>query len=174
MKVLQLRAWIWCSLLLLGLVGIAGASSIDQPVVVIPITGTVDDGMAHLVERSVDEANRTNARAILLSVNSPGGLVSSAFRIRDALFSAQEPVDAYVAQRAYSAAALITLAANRIIMAPGASIGAAEPVEAGGTVPPSERHLGAARRVRIDRRTHASQSANRWGDGRQERQPSAI
>jgi membrane-bound serine protease (ClpP class) len=132
-------------LLLCGLAGIAGASSIDRPVVVIPITGTVDDGMAHLVERSVDEANRTNARAIVLTVNSPGGLVSSAFRIRDALFSAQEPVDAYVAQRAYSAAALITLSANRIIMAPGASIGAAEPVEAGGTVPPSDKIISALR-----------------------------
>jgi membrane-bound serine protease (ClpP class) len=145
MKVLRLRAWVSCSLLLCGLVGIAGASSIDRPVVVIPITGTVDDGMAHLVERSVDEANRTNARAILLTVNSPGGLVSSAFRIRDALFSAQEPVDAYVAQRAYSAAALITLSANRIIMAPGASIGAAEPVEAGGAVPPSDKIISALR-----------------------------
>ena len=101
--------------------------------------------MAHLVERSVDEANRSNARAILLTVNSPGGLVSSAFRIRDALFSAQEPVDAYVSQRAYSAAALITLSANRIIMAPGASIGAAEPVEAGGTVPPSDKIISALR-----------------------------
>ena len=110
MKVLRLRAGLSCALLLGGLAGVAGASSIDRPVVVVPITGTVDDGMAHLVERSVDEANRSNARAILLTVNSPGGLVSSAFRIRDALFSAQEPVDAYVAQRAYSAAALITLA----------------------------------------------------------------
>jgi membrane-bound serine protease (ClpP class) len=145
MKVLRLRAWLSCALLLGGLAGAAGASSIDRPIVVVPITGTVDDGMAHLVERSVDEANRSNARAILLTVNSPGGLVSSAFRIRDALFSAQEPVDAYVTQRAYSAAALITLSANRIIMAPGASIGAAEPVEAGGTVPPSDKIISALR-----------------------------
>jgi len=145
MKVLRLRAWLSCALLLGGLAGVAGASSIDRPVVVVPINGTVDDGMAHLVERSVDEANRTNARAILLTVNSPGGLVSSASRIRDALFSAQEPVDAYVSQRAYSAAALITLSANRIIMAPGASIGAAEPVEAGGTVPPSDKIISALR-----------------------------
>jgi membrane-bound serine protease (ClpP class) len=145
MKVLRLRAWLSCALLLGGLAGVAGASSIDRPVVVVPITGTVDDGMAHLVERSVDEANRSNARAILLEVNSPGGLVSSAFRIRDALFSAQEPVDAYVSQRAYSAAALITLSASHIIMAPGASIGAAEPVEAGGTVPPSDKIISALR-----------------------------
>lgn len=117
----------------------------ERPIVVIPIEGTVDDGMAHLVERSVNEANQSNARAIVLSVNSPGGLVNSAFRIRDALFSAQEPVDAYVGERAYSAAALISLSANRIIMAPGASIGAAEPVEAGGTVAPSDKVISALR-----------------------------
>jgi membrane-bound serine protease (ClpP class) len=167
MKVLRLRAWLSCALLLGGLVGIAGASSIDRPVVVVPITGTVDDGMAHLVERSVDEANRSNARAILLTVNSPGGLVSSAFRIRDALFSAQEPVDAYVTQRAYSAAALITLSANRIIMAPGASIGAAEPVEAGGTIPPSDKIVSALRgefESTAERTHHSSQIAGAMVD----------
>ena len=97
-------------------------------VVVIPIQGTVDDGMAHLVERSVQQANDDRAAAIVLDVNSPGGLVDSAFRIRDALFSAREPVIAYVDGRAYSAAALISLAANRILMKPGSSIGAAEPI----------------------------------------------
>jgi membrane-bound serine protease (ClpP class) len=167
MKVLRLRAWLSCALLLGGLAGVAGASSIDRPVVVVPITGTVDDGMAHLVERSVDEANRSNARAILLTVNSPGGLVSSAFRIRDALFSAQEPVDAYVSQRAYSAAALITLSASRIIMAPGASIGAAEPVEAGGTVPPSDKIVSALRgefESTAERTHHSSQIAGAMVD----------
>jgi membrane-bound serine protease (ClpP class) len=85
--------------------------------------------MAHLVQRSVEEANSDGARAIVLDVNSPGGLVDAAFEIRDALFSAREPVVAYV-QRAYSAAALISLSADRIVMAPGASIGAAEPIPA--------------------------------------------
>jgi membrane-bound serine protease (ClpP class) len=167
MKVLRLRAWLSCALLLGGLAAVAGASSIDRPVVVVPITGTVDDGMAHLVERSVDEANRSNARAILLTVNSPGGLVSSAFRIRDALFSAQEPVDAYVSQRAYSAAALITLSASRIIMAPGASIGAAEPVEAGGTVPQSDKIVSALRgefESTAERTHHSSQIAGAMVD----------
>lgn len=130
MRRFRLRPWLWCGLLIAGLTGIAGAPSFGRPVVIVPIDGTVDDGMAHLVERSVDEANREHAQAIVLDVNSPGGLVEAAFRIRDALFSAQEPVDAYVGERAYSAAALITLTASRIVMAPGASIGAAEPIPA--------------------------------------------
>lgn len=124
-----------------GLFGLAApaVSAAASPVVVIPIEGTVDDGMAHLVERSVELANREKAAAVVLDVNSPGGLVEAAFRIRDALFSAQEPVIAYVGRRAYSAAALITLSANRIVMAPGASIGAAEPI------PYSEKMVSALR-----------------------------
>ncbi|HET6274980.1 MAG TPA: NfeD family protein [Candidatus Cybelea sp.] len=145
MKKFRPQPWIWCGLLLCGATGGAAGQSFARPVVLIPITGTVDAGMAHLVERSVAEANREHAAAIVLDVNSPGGLLESAFRIRDALFSAQEPVDAYVSERAYSAAALITLTAQRIVMAPGASIGAAEPVEAGGAVPPSDKIVSAVR-----------------------------
>ncbi|MEO6834509.1 MAG: NfeD family protein [Candidatus Tumulicola sp.] len=131
MKVLHARRWISLGLLLCGVAGFGAASAaslIDRPVVVVPIDGTVDEGMAHLVERSVELANGEKAAAIVLDINSPGGLVDPAFRIRDALFSAQEPVIAYVGRRAYSAAALIALSANRIVMAPGASIGAAEPI----------------------------------------------
>lgn len=133
MKGFRLRAWASLSLLLMGAVGLAAAPAaalFDRPVVVVPITGTVDEGMAHLVERSVDRANAAHASAVVLDVNSPGGLVDSAFAIRDAVFSAREPVVAYVDGRAYSAAALIALSANRIVMKPGSAIGAAEPIPA--------------------------------------------
>ncbi|HET9028970.1 MAG TPA: NfeD family protein [Candidatus Aquilonibacter sp.] len=99
----------------------------DAPVVVVPIQGTVDDGMAHLVERAVATANDQHARAVVLDVNSTGGLLDDAFRIKDALYNAKEPVIAYVSKRAYSSAALISMASGTIIMAPGASIGAAQP-----------------------------------------------
>ncbi len=130
MKAVGLRAWLSASLLCCGVTSLAAGAQTGRPIVVVPIDGTVDDGMAHLVQRSVAEANQDGARAIVLDVNSPGGLVEAAFAIRDAIFSAQEPVVAYVGARAYSAAALITLSAGRIVMAPGASIGAAEPIPA--------------------------------------------
>ena len=104
----------------------AGARSLG-PVVVIPITGTIDEGMAHLVTRAVAEAKDENARAIVLDVNTFGGLVSAATEIRDALLSSPVPVDAYVT-RAWSAGALVSLSAAHIVMAPGASIGAAQPI----------------------------------------------
>lgn len=128
---MKLRAWIALGFVFCGLLGFAAASAQPSaPVVVIPIQGTIDDGMAHLVQRSVEQANTDGASAIVLDVNSPGGLVEAAFSIRDAIFSAHVPVVAYVGERAYSAAALITLSANKIVMAPGSSIGAAEPIPA--------------------------------------------
>ena len=96
-------------------------------VVVIPITGTIDEGMAHLVARAVADAKDQHARAIVLDVNTFGGLVSAATEIRDALLGSEVPVDAYVA-RAWSAGALVTLSASRIAIAPGGSIGAAQPI----------------------------------------------
>src|SRR5665213_4602936 len=112
MRVLRLRAALWLAVFAAGLAGMAGAAATPAApsgqIVVIPIHGTVDGGMAHFVARAVAQANASGAKAIVLDVNSGGGLVASAFDIRDALFSAKMPVTAYVSQRAYSAAALIT------------------------------------------------------------------
>ncbi len=126
---------------LLGIAGFARAASTggSGPIVVVPISGTVDEGMAHLVERAVREADAEHAAALVLDVNTPGGLVSAAFEIRDAMFAAKVPTIAYISQRAYSAGALISLSAHTIVMAPGASIGAAEPI------PNDPKHVSALR-----------------------------
>jgi membrane-bound serine protease (ClpP class) len=134
MKLTRLRAWVSLGLMLCGAAGIgvagvaAAAAPAAGPVVVVPIKGTVDEGMAHLVQRAVDEANGENAAAIVLDINSGGGLVDAGESIRDAIYTARMPVIAYVNPNAFSAAALIALSANRIVMAPGSSIGAAEPL----------------------------------------------
>jgi membrane-bound serine protease (ClpP class) len=111
-----------------GFVGFArGAVSPSAPVVVVPISGMVDDGMAHLVERAIAQANDEHAAAVILDVDSDGGLVEAAQDIRGAIFAAHEPVYAFVERRAFSAASLITLSTSRIYMAPGSAIGSAEP-----------------------------------------------
>ncbi|HTA39442.1 MAG TPA: ATP-dependent Clp protease proteolytic subunit, partial [Candidatus Acidoferrales bacterium] len=144
MRALRIRAWVSLGLLLCGVAGVAAAAAepaASGQVVVVPIQGTVDTGMAHLVERAVSQANAENASAIVLDINSPGGLVDAGESIRDALYTAKMPVIAYVDPNAFSAAALIALSANRIVMAPGSSIGAAEPL------PPNNdtKHISAFR-----------------------------
>jgi membrane-bound serine protease (ClpP class) len=132
-----IRRWVFGTLLAWGLLaGLVPAFARTSPagsappasVEVVPIAGTIDEGMAHMVERAVREATIGHARAIVLDVNSFGGLVSAGTEMRDALIGSPIPVYAYVSQRAWSASALVTLAAAKIAMAPGSSIGAAEPI----------------------------------------------
>jgi membrane-bound serine protease (ClpP class) len=100
-------------------------------VYVAPIEGIIDLGLAPFVERVLDQAAAEGAAAVVLEVNTFGGRVDAAVQIRDALLGAQVPTIAYVNRRAISAGALISLAAEHLVMAPGATIGAATPVMAG-------------------------------------------
>lgn len=113
------------------IVAVAGAvfgqSTPGRTVYLIDISGTIDEGLAVYVRRAVEAAERDGAAAILLEINTFGGRVDSATDIRDALLRTSVPVIAYIPDRAWSAGALIALAADHIAMAPGASIGAAEP-----------------------------------------------
>ncbi len=105
----------------------SGYSQVKQRVHVIEISGEVDLGMASYVEHSAIEAEKDNA-IILLHVNTFGGRVDAATRIRDAIFNAKVPLTiAFVDKRAISAGSLITLSAKKIAMASGASMGATTP-----------------------------------------------
>lgn len=96
-------------------------------VVVIPIEGTIDLGLAPFVKRAI--AEHPDALALVLEINTFGGRVDAAVQIRDALLEAPMPVVAYVNHRAISAGALIAYAANTIVFAPGGTMGAATPIE---------------------------------------------
>jgi membrane-bound serine protease (ClpP class) len=95
---------------------------------VIDVDDTIDAGMAHRVERAVTQAQQNGASAIVVVLATNGGVVDDANDIRDALASSGLPTIAYVKERAWSAGALIALACDKIYMAPGSSIGAAEPI----------------------------------------------
>ena len=109
-------------------------SSAEKPpavVYVAPIEGIIDLGLAPFVQRVLKEAANANASAVILEINTFGGRVDAAVLIRDALLNAQVQTVAFVNKRAISAGALISLAAHKIVMADGATIGAATPVQMG-------------------------------------------
>ncbi len=95
-------------------------------VVVVPIEGTIDLGLVPFVQRAI--AEHPDARAILLDIDTHGGRVDAAVQIRDVLLETDVPVVAFINRRAISAGALIGLAADSIVFAPGATMGAATPV----------------------------------------------
>lgn len=93
-----------------------------------PITPVVAD---HLVD-AVEKAERDSHAALLVELDTPGGLDASMRTIIKAFLGARVPVIVFVAPsgaRAASAGALITLSAHVAAMAPGTTIGAATPVD---------------------------------------------
>jgi membrane-bound serine protease (ClpP class) len=150
-----LKTFLCSTLLLLAFVllgaGVPALAQGERPLVyVAPIEGIIDLGLAPFVQRVLDEAEAAKARAVVLEVNTFGGRVDAAVQIRDALLGARVPTIAYVNRRAISAGALISLAAEHLVMAPGATLGAATPVMAGqpggGTQAVSEKTVSYVRK----------------------------
>ena len=103
----------------------------------IVISGEIDGSQAALVQRSITQAEENNDKAVMVIINTQGGRVASALKIRDTLQRTSLPTIAYVTSRAWSAGALIAFSCRHIIMAPGSSIGAAEPI------PNTEKNIAA-------------------------------
>ena len=110
----------------------------QQVVYRVPVEGTIELGLAPFVARAIAEATEAGAVAVVLDINTPGGRVDAAQRIVRAVTSAQIPVYAYVNTHAWSAGAMIALAADSIFMSPRSSIGAATPVDGTGTKAPEK------------------------------------
>jgi membrane-bound serine protease (ClpP class) len=104
----------------------------QKPLVfVVPVEGVIDLGLAPFIQRVLEEAAGESASAVILEINTFGGRVDAAVLIRDALLNSKVPTVAFINKRAISAGALISLAADTIVMADGATIGAATPVQMG-------------------------------------------
>lgn len=93
----------------------------------IRIDGVIELGLSSFVERAFDEAEKKGAKSMILEINTLGGRVDAALRIKDRIFSSPLLTVAFVNKRAISAGALIALSCKKIFVSPGASIGAVEP-----------------------------------------------
>ncbi len=104
----------------------------DSPQVVsVEIEGMITAGTAAHVERVVDMAERENAEAVLILINTPGGLVDATLDIITSISSSEIPVITYVSPQgatAASAGAFILLGGHVAAMTPGTTVGAAMPV----------------------------------------------
>lgn len=99
-----------------------------QSVYIVTIDGEITPASAAFLQDSITAANRDGAAGIIIEISTLGGRVDSAITMRDTIFSSDIPVAVYVRDRAISAGALISIAADTLIMAPGSHIGAAEPI----------------------------------------------
>jgi membrane-bound serine protease (ClpP class) len=114
----------------------APAATSEHPwVELITIDGSINPATASYIDDALASADKGGAAALIIELDTPGGLLTSAETIVKHLLSAPVPVIVYVAPSgagAASAGTFIAEAANIAAMAPGTTIGAAHPVEEGG------------------------------------------
>jgi membrane-bound serine protease (ClpP class) len=97
--------------------------------------GDVNPVMERYIDRGIDNAEDHQATAVVIRIDTPGGLSTSMEDIVQRILAADVPVIVYVwppGGRAASAGTFITMAAHVAAMAPSTRIGAAHPVGAGG------------------------------------------
>jgi membrane-bound serine protease (ClpP class) len=99
------------------------------------VEGVINPTTALYLQRGLEKAHAQEAQAVLLKLDTPGGLESSMREMVQGILSSRIPVIVYVTPsggRAASAGMFIVMAANVAAMAPGTNIGAAHPVSLGG------------------------------------------
>lgn len=103
-----------------------------------PINGDIMPAQQRLVSKCLTEAREQNADLVVIRMNTYGGLVNVADSIRTMILNYPTPIWVYIDNQAASAGALIALAADRIYMHPGGSIGAASVVDQNGQPMPDK------------------------------------
>jgi len=121
-------------LMLLGLLA-AGASAQQSEVYIIKVADAISPGTTEFIKSGIKTAEERGVAAVIIELDTPGGLAESMRLIVQRILSSRVPVVVFVSPsgaRAASAGVMITMAADVAAMAPGTNIGAAHPVGAGG------------------------------------------
>lgn len=126
------------SLALLGFVQVSYATVPDSNsgiVTLIQVNGAISPTTTNYIRRGIKEAHESGSLALLIEMDTPGGLLESTKNIVQAILDSEDlPVIVYVAPQGASAASagtFITMAAHIAAMAPATNIGAASPVQMG-------------------------------------------
>jgi membrane-bound serine protease (ClpP class) len=101
---------------------------------VLQAKGVINPVVADYIERGIEQAEETNAIAVIIQMDTPGGLDISMRDIVQDIVNSRVPVVVFVSPsggRAASAGVFITVAAHVAVMAPNTAIGAAHPVNLG-------------------------------------------
>jgi membrane-bound serine protease (ClpP class) len=121
-----------CLLLAIGLVA---SPAFASHVNVITISGSINPASSDYIQHAIEQSESEDAAALLIELDTPGGLLASTKDIIQAILNSRVPVVVFVSPRgawAASAGTFITLAGHVAAMAPGTSIGAASPVSVSG------------------------------------------
>jgi membrane-bound serine protease (ClpP class) len=137
-----LRMLLAMGALLLAALGAGSPGAAEGPAkhaVVLDVDGIIGPAMADYIVREIKTVAPSDTGLVVLRINTPGGLDTSMRQIISAILASPVPVVTYVAPsgaRAASAGTYIAYASAIAAMAPGTNIGAATPVQLGGSILP--------------------------------------
>jgi membrane-bound serine protease (ClpP class) len=127
------RIFIFLSLVVIFSGWTAAGPTVDdgpgQKVFVIPVSGTVDPGMAAFIARARQNFSQHPGALAIFEIDTFGGRVDSALEIVDTLLKfPPDKTISYISPKAISAGALIAIACSDLAMAPGSTIGDVAPI----------------------------------------------
>ena len=116
---------------MLGIAAVPAGANATETVHVATVSGGINPAIADYLIKAIDQSEREGVEALVIELDTPGGLLTSTKDIVNAILNAELPVVVFVSPRgawAASAGTFITLAGHVAAMSPGTSIGAAHPV----------------------------------------------
>jgi membrane-bound serine protease (ClpP class) len=123
----------------LGMLSPVMANAASPVIHVLQVDGIIVPVVADFIDQGITEAENRGATAVVIKLNTPGGLLAPTEDIVDRILDARVTVVVYVDRWAGSAGTFITLASHIAAMAPGSRIGAATPVAMGEEMPEEVR-----------------------------------
>ncbi len=113
-----------------GMADVHGSST-EKGIYILELKGVITAGQAVFIQRQLDTLDPETVQAVVIVMNTPGGLVDATLGLTEAFATAPVPVIVLVAPTgaiAASAGAFILVSADIAAMAPGTTVGAAMPV----------------------------------------------
>ncbi len=107
----------------------------EKSIHILTVNGSINPTTYDYLKHGIEIAKNQNAQAVIIEMNTPGGLLQSTRDIVTQFLNSEVPIIVYVSpqgSRAASAGVFITMAAHIAVMAPGTNIGAAHPVNGQG------------------------------------------
>jgi len=118
----------------------SSSGAVEAEVMHLKLNSEINNAEYAFIDKNLSEAEVNGYEFVIIEINSLGGYVNPALKIRDSILESEVEVITFVSGRAWSAAALIALAGEELYISPSASIGAAE------TRPKEEKYISALRK----------------------------
>lgn len=148
----------------------AQADSAGNPagaVYVVPVEGEIERGLTYFIRRSVGEAEKAGAKAIIIHMNTNGGELAATETIMEILMDSSVETYTFVDNKAFSAGAFIAVATKHIYMSPASVIGAATPIAVGPSGGPAELSEAVAEKITSGVRALIASAAEENGHPRE-------